>query len=206
LWAESIVDHIEIGDYNILVRHNLKAYKYNESLDLYHGQDINIAIASAITAGARVNMSWFKNNPLFKLYYSDTDSAVTDAQLPEEMVGDKLGQVKLEHIIKRAIFLAPKVYGIEDVDGKITIKIKGVTSEVTENITMDQLELLLIEDSSMELKQFKWFKKILKGDITVHEVLYNLKATSNKRAPIYTNNDGYNISTSTRPYNYEEIT
>ena len=35
----------------------------------------SIAIASAITAYARVFMSIFKNNPDFNLYYGDTDSA-----------------------------------------------------------------------------------------------------------------------------------
>jgi hypothetical protein len=93
---------------------------------MYHGQDINIAIASAITAGARVHMSYFKNNPNINLYYSDTDSAVIDKPLPDYMIGTKLGQVKLEHNINRAVFLAPKVYGLVDKDGNEIIKIKGV--------------------------------------------------------------------------------
>lgn len=73
------------------------------------------------------------------------------------MIGKKLGQVKLENIIKRAIFLAPKVYGIVDINGNEIIKIKGVKSEAFENINLDSLEKLLIEDESLEFKQFKWF-------------------------------------------------
>ena len=205
-WAESIIDHKIIGDHQILVRHILKSYKYDESSDLYHGQDINVALASAITAGARNYMSYFKNNPKFNLYYSDTDSVVIDSKLPAELVGKDLGQLKLEHIIKRAVFLAPKVYGFEDINNKTTIKIKGVTPEVSENITLKDLELLLIEDSNLEFKQFKWFKKVLEGEIEIKEVVYHLKTTSNKRAPIYKNIDGLNIFTSTRPYNYKELT
>ena len=52
-------------------------------------------------------MSQFKNNPNYKLYYSDTDCAVTDKQLPEYMVGSELGQMKLEHVITKGVFLAP---------------------------------------------------------------------------------------------------
>lgn len=52
-------------------------------------------------------MSYFKNNPNFRLYYSDTDSIIIDTALPDYLVGTKLGQVKLEHVINRAIFLAP---------------------------------------------------------------------------------------------------
>ena len=52
-------------------------------------------------------MSIFKNNPNFKLYYSNTDSIIIDKPLPDNLVGTKLGQVKLEHIVKRGIFLAP---------------------------------------------------------------------------------------------------
>ena len=121
------------------------------------------------------------------------------------MIGNKLGQLKLEHKIKRAVFLAPKVYGIEDENGEIIIKIKGVTSDASENINIDSLERLLSEDSSLEFKQFKWFKKVLEGNITIEEVVYKLKLTSNKRASIYSNENGVNIFSSTRPNNYNEI-
>jgi hypothetical protein len=71
LWAESVKELINIGDYKVLVRNKLLSYKYNEDdgLEMYHGLDINIAIASAITAGGRIHMSIFKNNPNFNLYF-----------------------------------------------------------------------------------------------------------------------------------------
>jgi hypothetical protein len=87
--------------------------------------DINIAIGSAITAGARVHMSQFKNNPLFNLYYSDTDSGVIDSPLPSCLVGPELGQFKLEHVIKKAVFLAPKVYGFINMEGDVGIPLIG---------------------------------------------------------------------------------
>jgi len=88
LFKESIEDFIKIDNHLLIIRNSVLSINYNEKEDMYHGQDINIAIASAITAGARINMSYFKNNLNFNLYYSDTDSAVVDQPLPIEMVGN----------------------------------------------------------------------------------------------------------------------
>ena len=205
-WGLSIQDFVKIDDYFLIIRNTRLSYKYNEELDMFHGQDINIAIASAITAGARVHMSYFKNNPDFRLYYSDTDSAIIDRPLPSFMVGSKLGQLKLEHTIDKAVFLAPKVYGLVDVDGNETIKIKGVTGEVASKLTINDLEELLIKDSQKEFTQEKWFKKVLEGEITTSDIVYTLKVTSNKRAPQYIIQGELEIYDSTRPYNYDEIT
>lgn len=121
-YQETIHDYIKIGNKYLIVRNSLFPLKYNEELDKYHGQDINIAIASAITAGARVHMSKFKNNPDFNLYYSDTDSGVFDQPLPAEFVGNKLGQFKLEYVLTKAIFLAPPKGQFTDLQMKEVMK------------------------------------------------------------------------------------
>lgn len=103
--------------------------------------NINIAIASVITSLARVKMTEFKNNPLLKLYYMDTDSIFTNLSPPRQgeelnyiiynQVGKDIGQLKLEYIIKRAVFLGLKAYYLELVDNiKPVIKIKGLNKEV----------------------------------------------------------------------------
>ena len=102
-YGETIHDYINLDGCFVIVRDSRVDIKYSEDQDMYHGLEVNIAIASAITAAARVQMSVFKNNPLFNLYYTDTDSIVIDKQLPESMVGDKLGQLKLEHVVNRAV-------------------------------------------------------------------------------------------------------
>ncbi len=77
-------------------------------IDIY---SINsIGIASAVAAYGRVIMSQFKNNPLFKLFYTDTDSAYIEGKLPDNLVGTELGKFKLENSYSKIIFLAPKVY------------------------------------------------------------------------------------------------
>lgn len=79
--------------------------KYNFNTD-----NINVAIASAISSYARIHMTKFKNNPEFNLYYSDTDSIYVDKPLHPVFIGKEIGELKLENIFKEATFLAPKVY------------------------------------------------------------------------------------------------
>jgi len=201
VYGETIQDYIQIDSHYLTVRKSFLQYKYNEEEDMFHGLDVNIAIASAITAGGRMWMSIFKNNPEFNLYYSDTDSVVIDRPLPDHMVGKELGQVKLEHTVNRSVFLAPKVYGLVTVDGEEIIKVKGVVKEQLADIHIQDLEQLLIKDSSKEFNQEKWFKKVIEGEITVSDVAYTLKVTSNKRSAIYIDN----IFTATKPYYYDDL-
>jgi len=201
VYGLSIQDFIKIDNHYVTVRKSLSNFTYSEDFDMYHGLDINIAIASAITAGARMWMSTLKNNPNFNLYYTDTDSAVTDQPLPSFLVGDNLGQFKLEHILSKAVFLAPKVYGLITENGTEIIKVKGIINEILKDIHIKDLESLLFMDSSKEFTQSKWIKKVIEGNITVNEVAYTLKVTSNKRNPVYINN----IFSNTKPYNYNEI-
>ena len=200
-YGETLQDYIQLDNHFLTIRKSMLNYKYNEDDDMYHGMDVNIAIASAITAGGRMWMSVLKNNPKFNLYYSDTDSAVIDRPLPSFMVGGELGQFKLEHIIDRAVFLAPKVYAIVDTNGNEVIKIKGIDKTSIPGISVQDLENLLIKDSSREFTQEKWFKKVLLGEISVTDVAYTLKVTSNKRNPIYTDN----VFNDTKPFNYDDL-
>ena len=156
VYGESIIDFVKLDHRILTVRSSLIHYKYNEDEDMFHGFDVNIAIASAITSGARMWMSVFKKNPLFNLFYSDTDSFVIDKPLPSFMVGKELGQVKLEYVIKRAVFLAPKVYGIKTETGDEVIKVKGVNKDLITDIHIQDLENLLYIDSSKEFSQSKW--------------------------------------------------
>lgn len=128
----NVKNWIKLDNFYITVRKNLIPYSHNESEDFYYGIDVNVAIAAAITGGARIWMSLFKNGnkfikgcPKFNLYYSDTDSVVIDKPLPDYFVGPNLGQVKLEHIVKKAVFLAPKVYALLTTDNELIIKCKG---------------------------------------------------------------------------------
>jgi hypothetical protein len=91
--------------------------------------NISVSIAAAITAYSRIHMSQFKNNPDFKLYYSDTDSIDIDKPLNEKFIGKYLGQMKLENIFTKIVYLAPKVYGGINKQNKEYIKVKGLKTK-----------------------------------------------------------------------------
>jgi DNA polymerase elongation subunit (family B) len=205
-----VQDIIEVGSFTVVVSGGLPMAKYNQSDDIYHGIDVNIAIASAVTSGARVIMSNVKNQDGFDLYYTDTDSIVINKPLPSEMVGSALGQFKLEYEISNAVFLAPKVYGFITKDGKEVLKIKGVGADHVKQTSLGDLKKLLLRGTHLTFKQDKWFKAVFEGNIEVIDVAYQLKATSNKRQPQYLdlvlpNKVSVSVYTHSEPFNYSDI-
>jgi hypothetical protein len=174
----NIVDIIYLDNYTVIIHKNNNfipdAVKDGFLDEPIHQMDINIAIASAITAYARIHMTYFKNNPLFNLYYSDTDSLVIDKPLPAHMVGSELGQLKLEYLINKAVFLAPKVYGFIEQNGNEIIKAKGLTKDTLLNIKVSDLELLLEKDATKLFTQQKGYKALYESKITILDTAYTL--------------------------------
>jgi DNA polymerase type B, organellar and viral len=195
-----ILDTIELGK-NILIQYREKLILDEELGDSRELSNINIAIASAVTAYARIHMSEFKNNPnLPNLYYSDTDSLYFDGPLPDSFISPTiLGKLKLEGVWDQALFLAPKVYALKNSESFVeNIKIKGLKKEIFKDITLDQLTPLLKRGEILEFKQNKWFKSLDEGNIKILETIYSLRVTDNKRELIYDNN---NILIGTKPFN-----
>jgi len=154
---------------------------------------INVAISASITGYSRIFMSQYKNNPLFKLYYSDTDSVFIDVDLNKvspELVGELLGQWKLEYEFDKVVFLAPKVYGGVTSEGQEIVKAKGVKNI----IPFKELETLLKKDAKLKIPSEKWYRDLSKGNIQVKQEIYNLAIYSTKRELIY-NNEGKFINT-----------
>jgi hypothetical protein len=155
--------------------------------------NVSIGIASAITSYARIFMTQFLQNNDYNVYYTDTDSIVTDKAIDSKHIGSKLGQMKLEYKINKAVFLAPKVYGIISDLGKIVTKVKGFK----DNINFEMLESLLVKNSNLSLKQDKWFRDMTNGKIDIKSQVYSLRATENKRQFVY---DKRGIAVDTKPY------
>ena len=88
---------------------NIVSLNNGKVLISYENEDINennnsrlntsIAISAAITAEARLYM--YKILQDYNVYYTDTDSAVTDKPLDPKYVGNELGQFKLEHVYSK---------------------------------------------------------------------------------------------------------
>jgi len=166
----------------------------------YENHITSIPIAAAITAEARIYMSQFKNNPNFKLYYTDTDSIFIDKS-PEEMnklfpgiINDKeLGKLKHEFTVKNAVFLGPKCYWLQLDNGQEIIKIKGVKNEFINkardenNLDFDIFKELLKKDASLNIAQEKWFRNYSDATINIVKTSYEIKQNDNKRELIYEN-------------------
>ena len=151
----------------------------------------SVAIASAITSGARVHMSYLKNLDGYTLYYSDTDSIDLDKPLPDTFVGPDLGQMKLEHIFIEAVYLGPKMYGaITKKD--VIVKIKGLKNPVS----FEQLLSLLKKGAILTSPNQKWYKNMSKSYIQIKDEIYTLSLSESKRQLIY---DGNNNSIDTKP-------
>jgi hypothetical protein len=191
-FKESLQDVIDLGS-NYLVQ--LKNPLVEQKTNLDNGKEIhnvNIAIASAITAYARIHMSQFKGNSLLPtLYYSDTDSLYFDGPLSDSFIDSlELGKLKLVGVYDDAIFLAPKVYALKNSSEEI-IKIKGLSEDsiIKNEINLKVLDSFLIKDSNEQFPQNKMFRHLDKGNIEVLEQNYNIQATNNKRDLIYDEDD-----------------
>jgi hypothetical protein len=144
--------------------------------------NVSIGIAAAITAYARMHMQQFLQCKDYNVYYTDTDSIVTDKPISDSYIGKALGQLKLEYTIKRGIFLAPKVYSIESITGKIVSKAKGLKDY---SLSFDWFNSLLYKDSTIAIKQERWTRSLKNGAIEIKNQLFTMRATENKRSFIF---------------------
>lgn len=169
---------------------------------LSHHHNINVGVAAAVTALARIEMSKFKNMESLKLYYTDTDSIFVD-QSPEQMknlfgdvIGNKLGQLKLECEIEKAIFLAPKAYYLETSEGKTIVKIKGLSAAVINELcgdnvlNFDSFINVLYKDSEQIVVQNKSVKNLLESSLDIIQQTYSIKHNDNKRDLVYSDLGG----------------
>ena len=188
---------------NVLNLKNGKSLITYQTKEDFHNTNLNISIpiASSITALSRVYMSQFKNNPLYDVLYGDTDSIFIDKELDSKFIGNKLGQLKLEHDYTKVIFLSPKVYGgidrlknIENNPQLSDIKVKGLKD--SNLLDFNSLQNLLIKNSELSIFNEKWHRNFSEGNIDIKKEFYTLMVTGNKRIPIYEND----LFINTKPY------
>jgi hypothetical protein len=134
---------------NILLSENLEYIKYSSQIndlfydlngldiyiELFNNLDISknefetsLPIAIAVTAYARMYMNDFINE--YNCYNTDTDSLAIDSELPNNYIGNELGQFKLEFIADEAYFISPKLYYLENInEDKVIIKARTLGGE-----------------------------------------------------------------------------
>lgn len=153
----------------------------------------SVGIASAVTSYARIKMHSYKMLcPEGSLCYTDTDSLFTTKEIPSQYISDtEMGLLKLEGIVKKAIFVAPKSYFVEYVSGKVVKKSKGFKSE---NVSEDDYEKA-INDISKNIEYINpFFIDKKKFEIIHKRKVYNFRSVVNKRIKIF-DKDGLWAST-----------
>nr|YP_009690219.1 hypothetical protein PPIT_000104 [Porodaedalea pini]QEG56999.1 hypothetical protein PPIT_000104 [Porodaedalea pini] len=146
---------------------------------------VNMAVALAITANARIFMSRVKNNPDIKLFYTDTDSAFTGNLLPDDWYHpNKTGFYKLENVVNNFVALGPKVYGAIKEDGSSFTKVKGFKGIIPLRTLTEALD----SRNPQNVKHELMFNFINKGHIIEKETSYLLTPTLLKRELVFVNN------------------
>jgi hypothetical protein len=104
-------------------------------------KDVNSSpvLAAATTAWGRIIMNKVKFIHGNTFYYGDTDSGVLEKPLSSNLLGNEIGQFKLEYPkILKAFFISPKLYFLELENGKIISKGRGYSGKLT---MLDYIEL-----------------------------------------------------------------
>ena len=191
---KKIVSYIPKIDYDVVDSHGLDFMKVVNKYDDLEIQPLNIAsvpISAAVTAYSRIHMHQLKMNILKhsgELYYSDTDSIVTNLKLPDTMVSSsELGKLKLEHIVKIGIFISGKTYLLLDINDEIHKKAKGVkSSSLSYNDFLDLLNGIDVPTAIRSESILDWNK----GQVIIKDTkmtIYNDCYT--KREKIYDDNN-----------------
>ena len=167
----------------------------------------NVAIASAVTAYARIHMIPFKLDT--DCYYTDTDSIFTKTKLNTSQIGDDLGLMKDElggKLVKEAYFLGIKQYGYSYIDplGGETVN-KSVFAGVARNsLTLNQIKELHLGGKISKTISSKFFKSFTNLSIKIKDINLTISANREKELkdnvyyPLYItqNNEKINIITS----------
>ena len=145
-------------------------------------KSVSISTAAAVLSYARIHMAeillYIYNNK-GKLYYTDTDSVVTNLKLPEEFVDSKkLGKLKLEHVLKEGYFIADKTYAFKTDKDEIIKKAKGVDStylKLQDYIDMYNMKSIKEATKTSSFRDYSSGSVIIKTrqDIKLNPLFYN---------------------------------
>lgn len=175
---------------------NIYEINSNQSFLLINDENINnkfnfvksnVAIASAVTAYARVEMVKIKVYCLknkIKIFYSDTDCIFTDKPLPSKFVGDGIGLFKDEMdgiIIEEAYFLGVKQYGYWFYDKEGTKIERSVFAGIPrDSITFNEVISLSKGKTLVRSISNRFFKSLNSFKIKISDSKITIKRSENK--------------------------
>jgi len=142
----------------------------------------NVAIASAVTAYARIHMITFKTEA--SCVYSDTDSVFTSNKLAGKFIGSELGLMKDELnglTIKEAYFLGIKKYGYQYLDENNKLVTKSTFSGIEKNsLTFDEIIKLSQGDQLVKEIPLRFYKSFQSLSITIDSTHVTIRRSLDK--------------------------
>jgi hypothetical protein len=142
----------------------------------------SISTASAVLSYSRIYMLKVMIYILHNggnIYYTDTDSLVTDIRLPESLCHPKtLGLFKLEAEIEEGYFIGDKIYAFITKDGKLVKKAKGLSSE---NLTFEDYKTMFYKGKFESGVKTSSFKYLAEGKVLIDDQSVILDLEYNKR-------------------------
>lgn len=166
----------------------MNKFKVNDIVE-HNIKDVSIAVSAAITAYGRIHINQLKIDIMNlggTIYYSDTDSIVTDIKLPDYMVSSSdIGKLKLEHKLKEGYFISSKTYALVLKDNNTVLKAKGIKSN---SLTFDDYISMYKGNKISTALKISSDKNFSEGFVSIYEKNITLDPASyTKREKIYTN-------------------
>jgi len=162
------------------IKLNSKYKSYNSTVNS------NVAIASAITAYARIHMIPYKLNN--NCYYSDTDSVILGNELGEEQIGLEIGLMKQElkgELIKEAYFLGLKQYGysyFKDTDEGRKLQECSVFAGIKrDSLNLNEIKELHLGGNIKIIIPSKFFKSFKNLNIKIKNINLTIQANREKK-------------------------
>lgn len=160
-------------------------------------------IAAWVTARSRARlwslMHGFHSKG-YRLYYCDTDSIVTDAPITDSAA---LGDLKTVCQIKRAKFVAPKMYFIEQTDGNHFIKAKGFSGGFgAKSLTEEEFNHIIEHRQKVSIQRMRKMREGLRSKSRFPAML---KADKGVRAGALDEKRVHLPDGNTRAINVEEL-
>lgn len=156
-------------------------------------EHVHVPIAMHITGIARRNLYRYMDRSR-ESYYCDTDGFACSLDSIFQ-TGDKLGDLKLEKVIREGLFLAPKLYTMLTDKGKRIVKGKGFSKMSYEDF------LRLEEGDNVEIERMVRIRENLRaGRSEPMEKVYEKRFRGSVRPKRFFNPDG-----SSRPWHVEEL-
>jgi hypothetical protein len=141
----------------------------------------NVAIASAVTAYARMQMMDLKLDP--EVFYTDTDSIITSRELPAEFIGSELGLLKDElngKVILEAYFIGIKEFGYTYEDNGKLIEKSVFAGVKRDSLSFNDIKKIYNGETINVTSRERLFKSLKNLSLQFKDITLTLKRCSVK--------------------------